>query len=119
MSSYHGIIIKEGLKDPSMLNEMKILGRKSTTIGTLLRVEVEEDRIHATVKLVQMNLLKEPVYYAHFYRDQELIVIFPEKVFHLTPDKETWKAAIEYGKSVGVPVEELDFKPCRFEDETY
>jgi len=119
MSEYHGIIIKEGLKDSSILDEMKILGIKKVDDWTLLRVGVDESKIDETIKVVGRNLRSDPVYYAHFYRDEELIVVFPKKIFHLTPNRETWKPAIKYGKSVGVPEEELDFKPCRFEEETY
>jgi len=119
MSEYHGIIIKEGLKDKSILNKMKILGQKKGREWTLLRVGVNENQILQVIELVQKSLLTEPIYYAHFYRKQELIVVFPQKIFYLTPNKENWKPAIDYGKSIGVPEKELDFKPCRFEEETY
>jgi len=119
MNEYHGIIIKEGLKNPSILGQIKILGTKKTGEWTLLRVEVNENEINDVIKIVKENLLTNPVYYAHFYRNEELIVVFPEKIFYLTPNKETWKPAIEYGRSMGVPEGELDFKPCRFEEETY
>ena len=58
-------------------------------------------------------------YYAHFYSRNKLIVVFPHKVFNVTPDKETWKLAIKYGLSRGIPLEQLDFFHCKFEDETY
>jgi hypothetical protein len=119
MSEYHGIIIKEGLKDQSVLNLMKILGRKKGGELTLLRVGINENRIGEVVGSVQKNLVTEPTFYAHFYLGGELIVVFPRKIFYLTPKKETWKSAIDYGKSVGVPEKELDFKPCIFEEETY
>jgi hypothetical protein len=119
MSEYHGIIIKEGLKDQSVLNTMKILGQKKGRQWTLLRVSVNENKIDEVVGLVQKSLVTEPTFYAHLYRERRLIVIFPKKIFYLTPKKETWKSAIDYGKSVGVTEKELDFKPCRFEEETF
>lgn len=119
MSEYHGIVIKEGLKDSSILKKMKILGRKRAREWTLLKVGVDEDEIEETIRTVQKCLATKPTYYAHFYRNEKLIVVFPRKIFYLTPDKRTWKPAIDYGKSVGIPEEELDFKPCRFEEETY
>ena len=119
MSEYHGIIIKESLKDQSILNEVKILGKKRAGQWTLLRVGVNEDIINKIIRLVQKCLVREPAYYAHFYRREKLIVVFSGKIFYLTPNKETWKPAIDYGESLGIPEEELDFKPCRFEEETY
>jgi len=44
--------------------------------------------------------------YAYFYGDDELIVIFPKQVFHLTPDKCSWKPAVDYGRDVGIPEDE-------------
>jgi hypothetical protein len=87
----------------------------------MLRVQIDENQLERLVKLVQTNLLIENnvPYYAHFYRKGELIVIFPERVFRLRPDKESWGPAVRYGKSLGISERELDFKPCRFEDETY
>lgn len=119
MSEYHGIVIEEGLKDPSILNKVKILGKKGVGEWTLLRVGVEESEINKVIRLIQKYLVTEPAYYAHFYRKEELVAVFPRKIFYLTPSKETWKPAVDYGKSVGIPEEELDFKPCRFEEEIY
>ena len=120
MSEYHGIIVKESLKDESVLNKMKILGQKKGTEWTLLRVGVSENKIDEVIGSVQKSLATEPLrYYSHFYRDGKLIVVFPKKIFTLTPKRETWRPAIDYGKSIGIPEKELDFKPCRFEEETY
>ena len=120
MSEYHGIIIKESLKDQSVLDRTKILGQKKGIKWTLLRVGVNENKIDEVLGLVQKSLVTEPArYYAHFYREGKLIVVFPKKIFHLTPKRETWRPAVDYGKSVGVPEKELDFKPCRFEEETF
>jgi len=119
MSEYHGIIVKEGLKDQSVLNKMKILGQKKGREWTLLRVSVHEDKLEEAIGLVQKSLITEPAFYAHFYRQGKMIVVFPKKTFNLTPKKDTWKPAIDYGKSVGITEKELDFKPSRFEEETF
>lgn len=120
MSEYHGIVIKESLKDQSVLNKTKILGRKKSVKWTLLRVSVNENKINEVVGLVQKSLVTEPArYYAHFYREGKLVVVFPKKIFFLTPKMETWRPAVDYGKSLGIPEKELDFKPCRFEEETF
>ena len=116
---YHGIFVKEGLKDESVLKEMKILGQKISGNWVLLKVSVEKDKIKELVVKVQKNLKTNPNFYAHFYRNSELIVIFPQKIFYMNPDKSTWKEAIEFGKFLGIPEKQLDFHPCRIEDETY
>ena len=107
------------MKDQSVVTKMKILGQKKAGKWTLLRVCVDENKINEAIATVQKNLVTEPTYYAHFYREGRLILVFPKKIFHATPEKETWKPAVDYGKSVGITGKELDFKPCRFEEETY
>jgi len=121
MNEYHGIIVEESLTDKALLSRMKILGKRfyQKNDFTVLRVEINKDKIEEFIELVRKNLRTKPAFYAHFYRDDELIVVFPSKIFRIKPEKGTWKEAIEYGKSVGVPEEQLDFHPCRFEDETY
>ncbi len=119
MRNYCGILIKEGLKDPSILEELNILGTKQGKNGRLLRIGVEESEIRETVRQIQEKLVRQPAFYAHFYKDDDLIVVFPERVIHASTDKATWGPIIEYGRSVGIPERELDFKPCRPEDETF
>ena len=118
---YHGIVVEESLQDKGALKGLRILGRRKGRDWTLLRVGVERVALKPVVERIRRNLRVESgvPFYAHFYRPGELIVIFPDREFHLSPDRKTWDPAITYGKSVGIPPEQLDFAPCCFEDETY
>jgi periplasmic divalent cation tolerance protein len=118
---YHGIIIKQSLRDRSILDAVEILGKRTAKDWTMLRVLVRAGQFKNVLKLVQDNLLTENKvpYYAHFYNHQELIAVFPDRIFYVKPDKKTWGPVARYGKSLGIPERELDFKPSRFEDETY
>lgn len=120
-SLYHGIIVEESLRDSSVLNTVAILGRKKGRDWNLLRVGVQEKLLPKVIEQVQRNLRVENgvPFYAHFYRSGELVVVFPDRVFNSTPDKGMWGPAVSYGRSVGIPPEQLDFAPCRYEDETY
>ena len=119
--TYHGIIVEESLRDQSVLETLAVLGRKKGRDWTLLRVGIEERALTTVVDQLQRNLKIENgvPFYAHFYRPGELIVVFPDRVFRLTPETDTWAPVVAFGKSVGIPAEQLDFAPCRFEDETY
>ena len=118
---FHGIIVQESLKDSLLLNDVIILGRKQTKDWELIRVGIMNSEIEEFIEAISDCLrVEESIpYYAHFYSRNKLIVVFPHKVFNVTPDKETWKLAIKYGLSRGIPLEQLDFFPCKFEDETY
>ena len=61
----------------------------------------------------------EENFYFHFYRNNELIVVFNTKIFRVTTNENTWKELIEYGKSLGIIEEQLDFKPYKIEDEEW
>jgi len=56
---YHGIIIEQSLRDRSILDNIRILGKKSGKKWTMLRVLVRDDRLENFLKLVQGNLLTE------------------------------------------------------------
>ena len=118
---YHGIIVRDGIRDQTIFDRMTVLGTKTGQNWTLLKVGIEAKSISQVIREIQPNLLTENgvPYYAHFYNDEELIVVFPEKVFHVSPDKNSWRDAISYGESLGVPRAELDFRPCRFREETF
>ena len=117
----HGIIVREGIRDPTVFQGMTVLGTKTGQNWTLLKVGIEAKAISRVIREIQLNLLTENgvPYYTHFYNDEELIVVFPEKVFHVSPDKNSWRDAISYGESLGVPRVELDFRPCKFQEETF
>lgn len=115
---YHGILVEESLKGKSFLDKLKIIGKKKGRTFNLIKISVKENKITQLISDLQKNL-KGVNYYAHFYRDNELIVVFPKKIFKITPQKSSWRETIFYGKSLGIPEEQLDFIPCRIEDETY
>ena len=118
---FHGIIVKESIIDPSILDKVAILGRQSGKDWELMKVCIGAHRIEQFIREVARNLkTKDGVpFYAHFYSEEELVVVFPSKVFHIKTDKATWKPVIDYGISFGIPIEQLDFYPCRLTEEIY
>ncbi len=113
--------MKESMVDPSFLSVFSILASKRAGGWTLLRVAIQRDALPGVLGPLGSCLRTEKgvPFFAHFYRPGEVIVVFPGKVFRMTPDRSSWASAIAFGRSVGVPAEELDFAPCRFEDETW
>lgn len=112
MAAYHGIIVEESL-DKGTLGKLRVIGRKRGAEFSLLKVEVEEGALGK----IQKSL--KPGYYAHFYKNDELIIVFPKKIFRVTPEKRTWKGAIAYGLSLGIPGKQLAFFPRSFREETW
>ena len=124
--NYHGIIINLSLKDKSLFKSLEIIGQKRVFLNWLVlyKVNVSPEIIGSTIQNIQSNLVEKfwfyfPHFYCHFYRDDELIVVFKEKVFRVKTDPATWQEVLEYGKSIGIPAKQLDFCPCRLADEMY
>ena len=123
---YHGIIINLSLKDKSIFKTVDIIGRKNVFLNLLIlyKVNVRAETIDSTIQKLQADLVENfwfyfPHFYCHFYREDELIVVFKERIFRVTTDPASWQEVIAYGESVGIPAKQLDFNPCRFADETY
>lgn len=46
-----------------------------------------------------------------------MIVVYPNNRFDIVySDKDTWKEVVAYGQSIGIPLEQLDFKIDEYED---
>jgi len=124
--NYHGIIINVSLKDKSLLKSLEIIGQKKAFLNWLFlnKVSVRPESIDSIIQNLQFNLVEQfwfyiPHFYCHFYRDDELIVVFKKKLFSIKTDPATWQEVIAYDKSLGISTKQLDFRPCHFEDETF
>jgi len=111
MQKYFGTIIKESLSDDSALTFFNVREIEETDD------EIIEDRWHLYyVEGQKENIeklssyIKEGPWYAHFWNDREMVVIFKNKIFSfLREDRGTLFAVKEYGKSIGIKGEQLDF----------
>lgn len=117
---YHGIILDAEFNDSSYPLKFKIFAKKkSRSLGWLLYgIAVHEADIKQTIGDIQANMKTDKPYYAHFYGDNEIIVIFKDKVFSMTPDERTWTPAVSYGETLGIIRNQLVFAPTTFENES-
>ncbi len=113
---WKGVIISESLEEPSLLNEFDVYKARISKRDQPIDDQGHNGRwhlywLHTTDK--QIEALSSQIkdgWYAHFWKDQRLVAVFHDKKFEFNSgDKSTWKEAVEYGKSVGIPQEQLDF----------
>lgn len=111
MKEYKGIIIEESLEDNRMLNDLEIIDfeiskeENSSERWHLYTVNVSKEDIENLSKNI-----KKGKWYMHFWKGREVIAIFKNKKFEFNfDDKSTWREVIEYGLSLGIPKEQLDF----------
>jgi hypothetical protein len=109
-NKYKGTIVKESLNDNRILNDFKIINFK------ISKDENPANRWHLyTVIVTRDDIAKlseniKPKWYMHFWKDREVIAIFHDKKFEFNyDDKSSWAPAVEYGLSIGIPKEQLDF----------
>ena len=102
--------MKESLQEVEILNHLNVFGIEETDDQNV------EDRWHiysVFVSLEEIMQLEKSIkdsWYAHFWNETELIVIFRDKTFTCDRNnKETWQQAVEYGLSRGVIKEQLNF----------
>ncbi len=109
-NEYKGTIVEESLLDNRILTGMEIIGHR------ISKDENPIDRWHLyTVKISKDDIEKlsgsiKNKWYMHFWNGREIIAIFKNKTFQFNyDDKTTWNEAVDYGLSLGIPREQLDF----------
>lgn len=114
MNKYQGVIIEESLENALLINKLKVISARVSDDEDpnerwhLYKVEVGEPEIKKISDAIKTG------WYAHFWRDEgkDMIVVFKEKIFKVnSQDKNTWKDAIDFGLSVGIIPEQLEFLP--------
>jgi GrpB-like predicted nucleotidyltransferase (UPF0157 family)/ASC-1-like (ASCH) protein len=104
---YIGAVVEESLADPSIVYSSGIL---STEVSQSLGWYIYKVRLNRQQIEVLSRSLKEGKWYAHFWKGNKVLAVFKDKVFEFDHnDRSTWKPAIEYGRSLGIPDDQLDF----------
>ncbi|MDQ5949232.1 MAG: hypothetical protein QG589_358 [Patescibacteria group bacterium] len=112
MEIYKGSIVEESLEDNLILNHFIITGVHITDDENvnerwhIYDVEVNKNQIIELSKCI-----KSEKWYAHFWStNKDIIAVFRDKLFEFNhEDKESWRDAVAYGISIGIPEEQLDF----------
>lgn len=114
---YHGILIDQEFTDSSLPETFKIFAKKQDGSWGIYGIEIEDSQLEETIKKIQENMKSNEAWYAHLYNDNDLIVIFKDKVFNVKPHISTWKPIVEHGRKLNILEGQLDFWPNRFQDE--
>ena len=102
-----GTIVENSLKDSSILKSLEIEKTWQDGSWTLHNVLLDKD-----TALKVGDYLTDGPWYVHFWEpgDDNVLVVFKGKNFWIKySDRSTWNDVISYGKSIGIPDEQLDF----------
>ena len=103
---YRGTVIEESLTDNRVLNNLKAVKLQIARSGWhIYTFEGSREEF-----LSFQKHLKRGTWYIHFWRENQVTVIYPERIFEFSHDDlKTWKPAVDHGLSLGIPIEQLDF----------
>lgn len=121
--NYKGVIIKESLKDFTILKQLKVIFTEVETVKeshktpwlkqwTLHTVEVNEDEAQDIAEKLSAALETEHNWYADFKNEKCHYIVFSNKVFKVDrSEQEEYEEVKKYGMSLGIPDYQLDFSP--------
>jgi len=104
---YKGTIIENSLANKEVLKKLRIKKTWQNDDWTLHSVLLDEDQIPELSRSLDTGS-----WYIHIWYQgkDDVKVIYKDKIFDIKfSDKSTWTDAIEHGKSLGIPEEQLDF----------
>lgn len=118
---YHGIVIPQAFKKSLFPESFHIFAKRiSQSDGWIIYgIEIKAADLENAIRRIQEQLIANEPWYAHLYNDKTVIVIFKNSIFRATPHRSTWDDIIAYGKTLNIPMEQLDFWPNRFQDEIH
>lgn len=110
MKEYLGIVVEQCFRNDSLMEQFSVIATRRGSWNLHL-VSVPEQQISSQISLLQENMVSGDAWYAHFFRGEELVVVYRDAVFRTTINPADWGPAVEHGLLRGVPREQLDFAP--------
>lgn len=116
---FHGILVDMAFIDRRYPEAFSIFAQEKSGDWTLYGIEVPRNDLENAVVNIQTQMRTDEHFYAHLYDDEVVVVIFKTRVFRVTPHISSWGDIQQYGMTLEIPVEQLDFWPNRFQDEPH
>ena len=117
---FHGLLIKESFRDQSILNSLKIIKEETWDIDdaspgqpkvwNVAWFEIADEVIDQTVEKLSQSL-DDGKWFLEVSSDHLMYIIYKDKVFKYQKGYLAGrKLAEDYGRSLGIPEEQLDWK---------
>jgi len=113
---WRGVVIAEGLHDPTLINDLRVTRVFITAEGQPLDEDSAEGRWHlywvdvSDDDIDRIRAATHHHWYAHFWRGERVLVVYDDARFDMHRyDQSTWQPAIDHGLEQGLRREWLDF----------
>ncbi len=103
-----GILIENSFMDTNVLAGLETVRTWHEDDWKLREVHIRREEA-----LVLGQYLNAGPWYLHFWEpgQDDVLVVFKDAVFDIKhSDKRTWTQAVEHGRAIGIPSEQLDFR---------
>lgn len=114
---WHGILVDAAFVDGNALELFPKFAEKRDDGWTITGVIIAAEEFEAAIHRLQSMMRKREPFYLHFYNDKQLVVVFEDRIFRVTPERSSWSEILVFGHSRSIPSEQLDFNPKTFADE--
>lgn len=109
--SWHGILLDAAFSEPGIISQFNCVAEKLIEDWRIFCIEIPADSFERDVSRLQAAMRQGEPFYLHFYRGDLLVVVFADAKFEMTRERGSWAEAVAYGRSIGIPLEQLDFCP--------
>ncbi len=99
---YHAIVIDQEFSDLQPIANFEVFAQKNDGAWKIMGIVLPDKDLETSIKVIQNNLKNNQPWYVHLYNDDELIVVFKEKVIKAKPHASTWGPIIKYGTSLNL-----------------
>lgn len=113
---YHAVIDTESLKDPRIINQFSVAkvivefepNSEANKYHHVFFVKIQPEEVKQKIQAIAKEMKNG--WYAFFWNDQNLYIVYNQKTFAVLVNNPDYVAAQNYGRSVGIQDEFLDFK---------
>jgi hypothetical protein len=94
--SYLGIIIEQSLKDITIINDYTLIAHKQVGNWRLFLVSVPANEVEGHLKKLQESMIdiSDDCWYAHFFSQETMVVVYQSTLFKTTIFPKDWDDAI-------------------------
>ena len=110
---YTGILLNKSFDESrTVIDSLHILRTKIYTDSDWIvyQAVIDNNNIEEVLKNTSKNMIDGP-WYNHFYNEDEVVVVFKDKIFRISKSNYDLSEIIIYSQNLDIPSDQIDIKP--------